>query len=96
MSKKNMRLAEFGDDCLIRFPNETVDCSRLGYFDDLEYECMDLVKKYAEHFGFEILSRYDNDETTPISFDIAKEIQDLILKQFKYAGVKFEFSEEGE
>lgn len=92
MSKNKMCLSQFGDNCLIRYPAEPIDCSQLDCFDELEKDCWELVRKYCDHFGFEILSRDDNDKN-PISFDVAKGIQELILKEFKYAGIKFNFSE---
>lgn len=79
------KIVDFGDECKISVPAEPVDCSKLGYFDELEYECWDLVKKYCEKFGIEIKSG-------DISFDIAKGIQDHIIEQFQNAGVEFNFN----
>ena len=63
-----------------------IDCSKLGYFDELEYDCWDLVKKYCERLGIKI-------ESGDISFDIAKGIQDHIIEQFQEAGVNFNFED---
>ena len=81
------KIVDFGDECKISVPAEPVDCSKLGYFDELEYDCWDLVKKYCEKFGIEIKSG-------DISFDIAKGIQDHIIDQFQNAGVEFNFNNE--
>lgn len=79
------QVVDFGDECKISIPVEPIDCSKLGYFDELEYDCWDLVKKYCEKFGIEIKSG-------DISFDIAKGIQDHIIEQFQNAGVEFNFN----
>lgn len=81
----NRKVVEFGDECEISIPTEPIDCSKMGYFDELEYNCWDLVKKYCEKFGIEIKSG-------DISFDIAKGIQDHIIEQFEAAGVEFNFN----
>lgn len=86
---KEKMTAPFGDNCEIVLPEGEIDCSRLGYFDNLEYDCWDLIKKYAEYFGIEI--KYANDDESDISFNVAKEIQDLIIEWFKGASVKFKF-----
>ena len=78
-------IAQFGDGAEISYPRKPIDCSRLGYFDVLEYECWELVKQYAEHLGIEIVT----EDEGGISFDVAKDIQELILEWFKGAGVKF-------
>ena len=80
------QVVQFGDDCTISIPKDAIDCSKLGYFDELEYDCWNLVKKYCERMGIEI-------ESGDISFDIAKGIQDHIIEQFEAAGVKFYFED---
>lgn len=80
----------FGDGCQIKLPEKPVNCSRLGYFDELEDECWNLVKQYCAMFGIEMRPDEDGEEA-PISFDIAKGIQDYILEQFEAAGVRFNF-----
>lgn len=79
----------FGDECQIVIPNGEIDCSRLGYFDELESDCWNLVKQYCATLGIEILPNEDGEE--PIDFYIAKEIQDKILEELQNAGVKFKF-----
>ena len=79
------QVVDFGDECKISVPAEPIDCSELGYFDELEYDCWDLVKKYCEKFDIEIKSG-------DISFDIAKGVQDNIIEKFMEAGVKFDFN----
>lgn len=83
---KDQNIVPFGDDCKIIIPKEPIDCSTLGYFDELEYDCWDLVKKYCDKLGIKIESR-------DISFDIAKGIQDHIIEQFEGAGVQFKFTD---
>ena len=80
---------DFGDGCQIKLPEKPVNCSSLGYFDELEEECWRLVKQYCATFGIELLPQEDGE--APISFDIAKGIQDYILEQFEEAGVRFNF-----
>ena len=48
---KNGKVVDFGDDCQIVIPKEPIDCSKLGYFDEMEGECWDLVKGYLAKFG---------------------------------------------
>lgn len=86
-------MAAFGDDSKIIVPKEPVDCSDLNFFDDMEYECWHLVEKYAELFGVELIQ---NDEEAPISFDVAKSVQDCIIKHFEDAGVQFKYTDEME
>ena len=79
----------FGDETKIIVPENPIDCSSLGFFDNLEYDCWELIKKYAELFGIQIV--YEDDDDKNISFDIAKEIQENIINMFEEAGVKFKF-----
>ena len=92
--KQPRKVVDFGDDCQIVLPDEPIDCSRLGYFDTLEYECWDLVKKYCDHFGIEILPDEDGEE--PVNFYIAKQLQDKILEGLHEVGVEFKFEEQTE
>lgn len=78
-------IVQLGDECEISVSAEPIDCTKMGYFDELEYDCWDLVKKYCEKFGIEITKG-------EISFDIAKGIQDHIIEQFQNAGVEFNFN----
>ncbi len=84
----------FGDENRILLPENPVDCSSLGDFDELEDECWGLVKAYCQYLGIELLSPDREEES--VSFDIAKGIQDKILEEFKNAGVKFNFGVEKE
>ena len=88
------KVVDFGDDCQIVLPDEPIDCSRLGYFDELECECWDLVKKYCAHFGIEILPDEDGEEA--INFYIAKQLQDKILEELQEVGVQFKIEEQTE
>ena len=92
--KQPRKVVDFGDDCQIVLPDEPIDCSKLGYFDTLEYECWDLVKKYCDHFGIEILPDEDGEE--PVNFYIAKQLQDKILEGLQEVGVEFKFEEQTE
>lgn len=78
-----------GDEHEIKHSNETVDCSRLGFFDEMEESCWDLFKSYCELFGVQLINEDDDEDA--ISFDIAKGIQDHIIDIFLKAGVKLNF-----
>lgn len=86
---KGHSVVNLGDDCQIVLPNEPVDCFSLGYFDELEEECWDLVKSYCARLGIKMIPNEDG--KPPISFDVAKSIQDNILRQLEEAGVEFRF-----
>ena len=92
--KQPRKVVDFGDDCQIVLPDEPIDCSRLGYFDTLEYECWDLVKKYCDHLGIEILPDEDGEEA--VNFYITKQLQDKILEGLQEVGVQFKFEEQTE
>ena len=92
--KQLKQVVDFGDECQIVLPDEPIDCSKLGYFDVLEYECWDLVKKYCEHFGIEILPDENGEEA--INFDMAKQLQDKILESLEEVGVQFKFEDQTE
>ncbi len=91
--EQNGTLAKLGDDCRIIVPNDTVDCSRLGYFDELEEKCWQLVKDYCDTLGIKMLAE---DGEIPHSFDISKEIQDYILGKLQESGVEFDFDGQSE
>lgn len=91
---KGNEIGNLGDDCIIVIPDEPVDCSKLGYFDELEEECWNLVKKYCEKLGVRMIP--DDDGQPPISFDVAKDIQDTVLGYLDEAGVEFYFDEQDE
>ena len=59
---KNGKVADFGDDCQIVIPNEPIDCSKLGYFDELESDCWELVKGYLAKLGIELVANEDGVE----------------------------------
>ena len=84
-----MKTIPFGDGCKISIPEQPIDCSKIGYFDELEYDCWELVKAYCGKLGIEIVS----DE---ISFDIAKGIKDRIIEQFQKAGVQLKLNKDKE
>lgn len=84
---------EFGGDLttVISGPSE-VDISNMNFFDDLEYDCWNLIKKYAEKFGFEVKS-VDGEEDD-IDFYAAKEVQGKIIELFEESGIIFKTAPE--
>ena len=89
---KNGYVVDFGDDCQIVIPKEPIDCSKLGYFDEMEYECWALVKGYLAKFGIELLPNEDGEE--PMSDYVAKGVQDKIVELLQEAGVEFNFEQD--
>lgn len=82
----------FGDDCYIINKNDDTPITiKTATLDELEYDCFELVNKYAHAMGLSIISK-SNDEN-PISFDIAKAIQETILDSFSNAGFELKFEE---
>lgn len=80
-------ISNFGDDCEISFPATIIDCGTLGHFDSSEEACWKLCKKYLEFFGIKRIN-------SEVSFDIAKGIQDYILRNLWFSGVRFYFGED--
>lgn len=78
-----------GDEHEVMIPKEPIDCSQLECFDELEESCWDLFKSYCEYFGLKLINEDDDEDA--ISFDIAKGIQEVILKVLQNAGIKFKF-----
>ena len=78
-----------GDEHEVKIPEKPIDCSQLEYFDELEESCWTLFKSYCEYFGLKLINEDDDEDA--ISFDIAKGIQEHILKVLQNAGVKFTF-----
>lgn len=78
-----------GDEHEVMIPKEPIDCSQLECFDELEESCWDLFKSYCEYFGLKLINEDDDEDA--ISFDIAKGIQEHILKVLQNAGIKFKF-----
>ena len=89
---KKGKVVDFGDDCQIVIPKEPIDCSKLGYFDELESECWNLVKGYLAKFGIELLPNEDGEE--PMSDYVAKGVQDKIVELLQEAGVEFKFEQD--
>lgn len=82
----------FGDDCYIINKNDDTPITiKTATLDELEYDCFELVNKYAHAMGLSIIGK-SNDEN-PISFDIAKAIQETILDSFSNAGFELKFEE---
>lgn len=88
------RIADLGDECKIVLPDKPVDCSAVGFFDDLEEDCWELAKEYCAALGIRVLP--DEDGNIPVSYDIAKGIQDTILGQLQDAGVKLDFDNDND
>lgn len=86
-------LCNLGDDVYFNVPSEPVDCSNMNFFDEIEYDCFELIKKYASLFKIKL---YTSDgepiEENDISFDLAKDVQECILNMFVRAGIKFKFT----
>lgn len=82
---------EFGGDLttIISGPSE-VDISNMNFFDGLEYDCWNLIKKYAGAFGFKV--KNTDGEEDDIDFYAAKEVQEKIIELFKEAGITFKYS----
>ena len=91
---KNGHVVDFGDDCQIVAPKEPIDCSKLGYFDELESDCWDLVKGYLAKFGIKILPNEDGEE--PMSEYVAKGVQYKIIELLQESGVQFKFEQDEE
>ena len=89
---KNGKVADFGDDCQIVIPKEPIDCSKLGYFDELESDCWDLVKGYLEKLGIELLPNEDGEEA--MSDYVAKGVQDKVIELLQEAGAEFKFEQD--
>ena len=89
---KNGKVVDFGDDCQIVIPKEPIDCSKLGFFDEMEGECWDLVKGYLAKFGIELLPNEDGEE--PMSDYVAKGVQDKIVELLQESGVEFKFEQD--
>lgn len=82
------RIVNLGDECEIILPEEPIDCSLMTCFDSLEYDCWDLVEKYCEHLGIQMIKE---DGEAVVSFDIVKDIQERILDALEDAGVELNF-----
>ena len=89
---KNGKVADFGDDCQIVIPNEPIDCSKLGYFDELESDCWELVKGYLAKLGIELVANEDGEE--PMSDYVAKSVQDKVIELLQESGVEFKFEQD--
>lgn len=74
-----------GDECEIVIPEDTIDCTDSAVFDELEEECWNLVMKYCDAFGIDVISK------DVVSYDITKGIQGQILNHLIDAGVSFDF-----
>ena len=85
------RVVNLGDECEIVLPEEPIDCSSMTYFDNLEHDCWDLVEKYCEHLGIQMLRE---DGESVVSFDIAKDIQERILEALEDAGVELIYEQQ--
>ena len=89
---KNGKVADFGDDCQIVIPKEPIDCSKLGYFDELESDCWELVKGYLAKLGIELVANEDGEE--PMSDYVAKSVQDKVIELLQESGVDFKFEQD--
>lgn len=78
--------AKFGDVTTISGNTNEIRYN-MNTFDQLEYDCWNLIKKYAEHFGLEI--KHVNNDKDDIDFSLAKELQETVLQLFEDAGIEF-------
>lgn len=92
MSNNKTLSIDFGHEGTVSIGPTEVDASRLGYFDELEYECWALLKSYLKHFGF--VTKKETDVDDDIDFCAAKTLQDFILEMFEREGVIFKFSDD--
>lgn len=95
-SENNPLKVYFGEEAIIRLPKDKhvyldaiEDC-----FDELEYDCWKLIKSYMATFDCkQITEETSTDEEEPliddISFDLAKHLQNEIIKMFRKAGIVF-------
>ena len=77
---KNLRLM---DGTKIIVPDE-VDISKVGYFDEMEYELWDTIKKYLALFGIKLTKLNAAPDWATV-----KDVQDKIVQVLQEAGVKF-------
>ena len=84
MAKKSFII---GDGTKVVSP-PVVDASKLGFFDELEYECWKLFQQYCKKMNITIVdASFGND----IDFFIAKEIQEKVLSIFEKDGITINY-----
>ncbi len=88
--ENSIKDVEFGDGYATISGPRNIDVSRLGYFDELEYECWELILKYASWFGLDVKGIDDEDD---VDFYSAKQVQDTILKLFIESGIRFKYED---
>lgn len=88
---KDWKMVSFGDDGKILIPRSPINCSALGYFDDMEDECWELIKAYLLKFGIKPV-KVDGEECP--HWELAKRIQDVIIEELAFSGTKFNFGGE--
>lgn len=71
----------FGDTATATSSTDEIKIN-LNTFDGLEYDCWELILKYADMFGIQI------DAEDEIDFYAAKEVQESIIKLFTESGFK--------
>lgn len=78
----------FGDDCFAIAKQKEINLNT-NISDELEYDCWELIESYADAFEIKL----SNNDGSPgcISFDLAKRVQETILKIFKDSGFTFVF-----
>lgn len=91
---KNPVIVNFGDDAQIIIPDEVINASDLGYFDYIEDEAWKYVKKVLGYMGIKFHTK--NGENPPVSFDIAKELADIVLSKLESAGVLIQYNAEAD
>lgn len=53
--------------------------------DELDFACWKLIKAFAKEFGVKLID--EDGEPAEISFDLAKELGEVVLKQYERAGI---------
>jgi hypothetical protein len=76
-----MVILPFGDTATATSNTDEIKIG-LNTFDELEYDCWNLILKYADMFGIQI------DAEDEIDFYAAKEVQGSVLKLFTESGFK--------
>lgn len=85
------RIVALGDECNVILPSTTVDCTKHGYFDELEEDCWNLIKSYASKLGIDIIP--DEDGDIPVDYEFSKAVQNLIINRFRMAGLHMQLND---
>ena len=84
-------LVPFGDECEIQIPTDPVNCSKLGFFDEVEDDCWNLIKGYCALLGINFVSNDPDEENEGVNWELVKKVQGVILDEFQELGVQLDF-----